>query len=336
MYFSSTAADALARRRPARELLRRGQLADTQDIGAHGASVWIAKQARRRSLTADLAFDGRQLLTPDERCRPACGSAVADVAAAWRHHRFTLRTWAVVGAANPLRVYRCRTAGRTSSPSRTCFQLTCTATAAPTCGRRRHARRRTPTACCAPTTILRQAVGVPRGAERADYWRRRVTLEDAARLLRRWARARRLRGDARRQRPRDPRRPAPRVDHRRRRQAAPPRRRPPARSPPTSCRSRRRTPPTRSGSSASAATSARGTFLLPSTPSAPRTRARSAGRRAAGRRRRGAPRRRLRARFLRRPRAAAPTPLFTPPTTVDATAAPPPLARFDGCRPPPA
>ena len=106
-------------------------------------------------------------------------------------------------------------------------------------------------------------VGVPRGAERADYWRRVVwpALEDgAARLLasvwrglagyeemlvgsgRTYRRVAQLSSSG----------SSTTAASRSSSTSTPP-----ARSPPTSCRSRRRTPPTRSGSSASAATSAR-------------------------------------------------------------------------------
>ena len=175
------------------------ELADTfawQDIGAHGASsVWIAKQgAYRRSLAHQpiSLFDGRQLLTPDDALPPGVWVVQPWPTSPllWRHHRFTLRTWAVVGAANPLRVYLLQDgwAHIVAKPYRVDQLLT---------NYRDRCAHLWSTSACSVThahRVLRAnhddfatgLVGVPRGAERADYWRRVVwpALEDgAARLL---------------------------------------------------------------------------------------------------------------------------------------------------------
>ena len=157
--------------------------------------MWIAKQgAYRRSLAHQpiSLFDGRQLLTSDDALPPGVWVVQPWPTSPllWRHHRFTLRTWAVVGAANPLRVYLLQDgwAHIVAKPYRVDQLLT---------NYRDRCAHLWSTSACSVThahRVLRAnhddfatgLVGVPRGAERADYWRRVVwpALEDgAARLL---------------------------------------------------------------------------------------------------------------------------------------------------------
>ena len=163
------AAEIAPRRRPARRLLRRGRRRRHLRVAAS------ARTARRRcgsrEASARSAAASSASTAASSSCRPACGLQPWPTSPLLGATTKTLRTWAVVGAANPSRVPAAGRLGahrRQAVPRRA--RCSPTATAAPSRrGMRGDAR---PPRAARQTTILRRGSSACRAAPIADYWRR--------------------------------------------------------------------------------------------------------------------------------------------------------------------